>query len=72
MLTISLEGKVAVVTGASRGLGAAAARSLAEAGADVVLLARSVDELEAVKLEVEEHGRRALVLAVDVTDEAAV
>ncbi|MEO6955035.1 MAG: SDR family NAD(P)-dependent oxidoreductase [Polyangia bacterium] len=72
MLTISLEGKVAVVTGASRGLGAAAARSLAEAGADVVLIARKLEELEAVKAEVEELGARALVIAVDVTNEAAV
>lgn len=72
MLAITLDGKVAVVTGAGRGLGAAAARSLAEAGADVVLIARNTEELEQVKVEVEELGRQALVLAVDVTDEAAV
>ncbi len=72
MLAVNLDGKVAVVTGAGRGLGAAAARSLAEAGADVVLLARKRDELEAVAAEVEEAGRQALVIPVDVTDEAAI
>lgn len=72
MLAVSLTGKVAVVTGAGRGLGAAAARSLAEAGADVALLARSQAELDAVAADVEGHGQQALVIPVDVTDEAAV
>jgi NAD(P)-dependent dehydrogenase (short-subunit alcohol dehydrogenase family) len=72
VLAVSLDGKVAVVTGAGRGLGAAAARSLAEAGADVALLSRSRDELESVAADVEAQGRQALVIPVDVTDEAAV
>jgi 2-deoxy-D-gluconate 3-dehydrogenase len=72
VLAVNLDGKVAVVTGAGRGLGAAAARALAEAGADVVLLARKREELDQVAAEVEELGRQALVIPVDVTDEAAV
>ena len=72
MLAVSLDGKIAVVTGAGRGLGAAAARSIAEAGADVALLARTAAELEAVAAEIEELGRRALVIPIDVTDEAAL
>jgi NAD(P)-dependent dehydrogenase (short-subunit alcohol dehydrogenase family) len=72
VLAVSLDGKVAVVTGAGRGLGAAAARSLAEAGANVALLSRSREELEAVAADVEAHGQQALVIPLDVTDEAAV
>jgi 2-deoxy-D-gluconate 3-dehydrogenase len=63
---------VAVVTGAGRGLGQAAAIALAEAGADVALLARSSEELEATADEVRRHQRRALTLPTDVADEAAV
>lgn len=67
----SLEGKVAVVTGASSGLGVAFARSLAEAGADVVLLARRIDRLAQTQAMVEEIGRRALAVETDVTDPEA-
>ena len=67
----SLEGKVAVVTGASSGLGVAFSRSLAEAGADVVLLARRVDRLAETQAMVEEIGRRALAVETDVTDPEA-
>ena len=61
-----LDGKVAVVTGASSGLGVAFARALAEAGADVALGARRVERLEETKALVESAGRRALAVATDV------
>ncbi len=72
MLAISLEGKVAVVTGAGRGLGRAVALSMASAGADVALLSRSAEELAAVSREIQAMGRKAVVLPTDITDEAAV
>ena len=73
MLQLSLEGKVAVVTGAGRGLGRAAAYALAEAGADVALLARSADELAESAAHIERvFHRRVLTLPTDVADEAAV
>ena len=62
-----LDGKVAVVTGASSGLGVAFARALAEAGADVALGARRVDRMKDVAAAVEALGRRAVVVATDVT-----
>ncbi len=68
----SLEGKAALVTGASRGIGRAIALGFAEAGADVGLAARSRDDLEGVAAEVEAKGRRALVLPTDVTDRAQI
>jgi 7-alpha-hydroxysteroid dehydrogenase len=61
-------GRVAVVTGAGRGLGAAAAAALAEAGADVVISARSADQLAKVAARVEAAGRRALVVPADLSD----
>jgi NAD(P)-dependent dehydrogenase (short-subunit alcohol dehydrogenase family) len=64
----SLQGKACVVTGASRGLGRAIAVAFAERGADVVLAARSVKDLESVRREVEATGRRAVVQPTDVTD----
>jgi len=66
----SLEGKVALVTGASRGIGEAIALAYAAQGADVALAARSVDDLERVAKEVAAVGRRALVLPCDVSDPA--
>ncbi|MGZ4459798.1 MAG: SDR family NAD(P)-dependent oxidoreductase [Nocardioidaceae bacterium] len=61
-----LDGKVAVVTGASSGLGVAFAKALAEAGADVVLGARRVERLEDTRTLVEAAGRRALPVQTDV------
>jgi 2-deoxy-D-gluconate 3-dehydrogenase len=69
---LRLDGRVAIVTGASRGLGRAAALALAEAGADVALLARSRAELEATAAGVAGLGRKALVLPADVTRVADV
>jgi NAD(P)-dependent dehydrogenase (short-subunit alcohol dehydrogenase family) len=63
-----LDGKVALVTGASSGLGVAIAQGLAEAGADVVLGARRLDKLEDTKALVEGAGRKALAVQTDVTD----
>lgn len=60
------------MTGAGRGLGRAVVRALAEAGADIALLARSAEELAEAAREVEALGRRALALPTDVTDEQAV
>jgi 7-alpha-hydroxysteroid dehydrogenase len=64
-----VDGKVAIVTGAGRGIGAATAVALAEAGADVLLAARTQEQLEAVAEQVRAHGRRALVVPTDVDDE---
>ncbi|WP_433270566.1 SDR family NAD(P)-dependent oxidoreductase [Actinosynnema sp. CS-041913] len=61
-----LDGQVAIVTGASSGLGVAFAKGLAEAGADVVLAARRVDRLEDTAALVTAAGRRALVVRADV------
>ncbi len=61
-------GRVAVVTGAGRGLGAAAAVALAQAGADVVISARSADELASVAAQIEAAGRRAVVVPADLSD----
>jgi len=63
-----LTGRVAVVTGAGRGIGAACARALAEYGADVALTARTEDQLRAVADDIEAMGRRALVFPADVSD----
>lgn len=66
-----LDGRVAIVTGASSGLGVTFARALAEAGADVALGARRVEKLEDTRQLVEAQGRRALVVPTDVADPQA-
>jgi NAD(P)-dependent dehydrogenase (short-subunit alcohol dehydrogenase family) len=68
----SLEGKVALVTGASRGIGRAIALGFARAGADVALAARGQGDLETVAKEIDTIGRRAVVVPTDVTDRAQI
>jgi NAD(P)-dependent dehydrogenase (short-subunit alcohol dehydrogenase family) len=60
--------KVALVSGAGRGIGRAVALALAEAGADVALTSRTQDELDEVAAEVEARGRRALTVVCDISD----
>jgi NAD(P)-dependent dehydrogenase (short-subunit alcohol dehydrogenase family) len=67
-----LDGRVAVVTGASRGIGRAIALALAGAGADVALAGRDVARLDAVAGEIRDGGRRALAVPADVTDRGQV
>jgi NADP-dependent 3-hydroxy acid dehydrogenase YdfG len=67
-----LTGRVAVVTGASSGIGEAAAERLAELGASVAVLARRADRLDELVARIEKNGGTALAIAVDVTDAAAV
>ena len=71
-MTLPLSGRLAVVTGATGGLGSACARALAGAGAGTALLARSAGPLEALAAELEAAGGRALAVPCDVTDPDAV
>jgi 3-oxoacyl-[acyl-carrier protein] reductase len=67
-----LEGKIAIVTGAGRGIGKAIAVELAREGADLALCGRQIDPLNATAAEIQALGRRALVVSTDVSDAAAV
>jgi gluconate 5-dehydrogenase len=67
-----LTGKVAVVTGTSRGLGQYMARALATAGADLVITSRRADALRDFQTEVESLGRKALSLSLDVRDQKSI
>ena len=67
-----LDGKVAIVTGAGRGIGAASALALAEAGADVLLSARTDEQLQGIAEQIADLGRRAIVVAADLADLDAV
>jgi NAD(P)-dependent dehydrogenase (short-subunit alcohol dehydrogenase family) len=66
--SFSLAGKVAIVTGASSGLGVAFAVGLADAGADIAICARRVEKLEETKAQVLERGRRCIAVQADVSD----
>ena len=72
MVDLSLDGRVAVVTGGSKGIGRAIALAFAEAGADVALAARGQEDLDLAAKEVEALGRRALPVQTDVSDPAAI
>lgn len=67
-----LEGKVAVVTGGGKGIGRGIALCLAEAGADIVVCARTAADVRSVAAEVEALGRRAIAISADVTQEDQV
>jgi NAD(P)-dependent dehydrogenase (short-subunit alcohol dehydrogenase family) len=69
---LSLAGKIAVISGASKGLGRAMARSLAAEGASIALVARDEAKLGAVRAEIEKAGGRAKVFTADVTKEDQV
>ena len=68
--TLPLDGRVALITGGSRGIGAAVARAMAEAGAAVALAARSRDSLEQLADELNNDGHRALAIPADVSNVA--
>src|SRR5450759_2871971 len=67
-----LTGKVAIVTGGSRGLGRAMALGLARAGADVVVTSRTLPACQAVAEEIQRVGRQAHAIACDISDEADI
>jgi NAD(P)-dependent dehydrogenase (short-subunit alcohol dehydrogenase family) len=69
---VLLERQVAIVTGAGRGIGRAAAQLLAQAGASVVLAARSNDEVTAAAEEIKQNGGRALAVPTDISDASQV
>jgi 3-oxoacyl-[acyl-carrier protein] reductase len=68
----SLQGRVALVTGASSGLGTQFAKALSDNGAAVALVARRTDRLKALKDEIEAKGSKAVAIEADVTDRAAM
>jgi len=71
-LELAIRGKTVLITGASAGIGKAAALKLGSAGAHVILVARDADRLEEVREQVERVGGKGTVFAVDVTDAGAV
>lgn len=72
LLSMRLDGKVALVTGAGRGIGRGTALAMAEAGAEVVAWSRTADEIDSLATEIEAAGGKALAQVVDVTDDARV
>jgi len=71
-IEMNFEGKIALVTGASSGLGARFAKVLAQAGAQVVLASRRLDRLKELRAEIEADGGAAHVVQLDVTDYASI
>ncbi len=71
-IEVNFKGKVALVTGASSGLGARFAKVLADAGATVVLAARRTDRLKELRAEIESAGGAARLVTLDVTDHASI
>src|SRR6478736_2178853 len=72
MPELKLQGRIALVTGASKGLGKAMAIALAEAGAHLALASRDTEKLEEVAAEIRQRGGTAQVFTADVSDEASV
>lgn len=72
MISFDLSGKVAIVTGASSGLGRQFAKALAEQGADVAILARRVEKLNELAKTIKESGRNCFAVGCDVTDEESI
>lgn len=72
MISFDLIGKVAIVTGASSGLGKQFAKALAEQGADVAILARRTEKLKELAKNIEESGRNCLAVECDVTNEESI
>ena len=64
----NMSGKVALLSGAGRGIGAASALALAEAGADIAVMARSVEQLENVAAQARAMGRRSIVVPCDANN----
>ena len=71
-MTKPLEGQIALVTGASRGIGAATAEALALAGAHVIITARTGKDLEAVEDRIHEAGGNATIAPLDLTDAESI
>ena len=71
-MELSLDGRVAVVTGGSKGIGRSISIAFAEAGADVVIAARRQEDLDRTVKEIEATGRRGLAVPTDVSDPAAI
>ncbi|MGV3742309.1 MAG: SDR family NAD(P)-dependent oxidoreductase, partial [Burkholderiaceae bacterium] len=71
-IEVNFEGRIALVTGASSGLGSRFAKVLAKAGAQVVLASRRTERLKELRAEIESEGGAAHVVFLDVTDYASI